>query len=304
MRRMSTIARLIALAVLLLPVSLPALAMGPGMILVQDVPPGREVDLHKLGGARFTVYNRSDAPQDYSLACKRPILGGLAAWERGYEEIPDPAWCRLEETVITVPAHGQKEVGLIIALPDRPELLNRRFMLAVVLTGGKQAGTSVGLAVASRVQIETTVDDRLSASVGGPLAVAPANLRLIGRPGEQVHGTVLVRNNTPGRIETTLQRLAEVYPEMEKHARYLTAGTLAVSEPWLTASSATVAVEAGAGSLLHFNGSIPAGAEPGRTHEQLAFLCGKGADGSEICSLIRLHCQVLDAVAVPGTAPR
>ena len=48
----------------LLPNNLSALAMGPGMFMVQNVPPGQEVNLRKLGGVLFTVYNRDGVEQD------------------------------------------------------------------------------------------------------------------------------------------------------------------------------------------------------------------------------------------------
>lgn len=280
-----------------------ALAMGPGMIMVQNIPPGQEVDLHKLGGTMFTIVNRSDKDQDYNLTCQQPITGGVPEWEKGYEEISDPAWCRVEESVFTVPAHGEKKVGLIIHIPDLPELYNRKFMLAVVLKGGRQLGTSVGLAVACRVQIETAINDHLDSSTAAPLAVVPGTITVSGKPGAAVSGSVLVRNNTSGRFDATVVRLPQVYEDPIKHPRYYSNGFEPQKEPWLAPQSAAFPLDACGGTLLSFSGAIPATAEVGKKYEELAFVRATTADGKELMTFVRLHCQVQAAPVVESTTP-
>ena len=160
---------------------LPAIEMGPGMFMLQDVPPGREVNLRKIGGVLFTVYNRSDQAQDYTLSCKRPGLGGLPTWEKGYEEIPNAAWCYLEETTVTVPPKSEKQVGLIVNIPDEPENWNRKFMLAVILSSGKNDGTSQysHSEPGSRLQDVVTVSTELAASTSTGDEAAPPCYNII-----------------------------------------------------------------------------------------------------------------------------
>jgi hypothetical protein len=275
-----------------LPMTLPALEMGPGMFMVQAVPPGREVNLRKLGGVLFTVTNRSDHAMDYTLSCHRPKEGGLPTWEQGYEEIPNAAWCYLEETTITVPAKSEKQVGLIINIPDEPENYNRKFMLAVILNTGKVGNTSVGLAVACRVQIETAINDHLDSSTAAPLAVVPGTITLSGKPGATVSGSVLVRNNTSGRIDATVVRLPQVYADPMKHPRYDSNGFQPQKEPWLAPQTAAFPLAAGGGTLLSFTGTIPATAEVGKKYEELAFIRATMPDGKELMTFVRLHCQV------------
>jgi hypothetical protein len=297
------LASLVFLLLVSTPMTLSALEMGPGMFMVQAVPPGREVDLHKLGGVRFTVTNRSNQAMDYTLACRRPMEGGLPAWEKGYEEIPNAAWCYLEESTITVPAKSEKQVGLIINIPDAPENYNRKFMLAVVLTSGKNSNTSVGLAVACRVQIETAVNDHLNSSTGAPLAVLPGTIALSGRPGDVVSGCVLVRNNTKGRLASTVKRLPQVYEDSVKHPRYYSNGFEAQMNPWLMPATDALVLDAGGGSLLRFSGRIPETATVGKIYEELAFLDATADDNTPIMTFVRLHCRV-DAPEAngPGSA--
>jgi hypothetical protein len=283
---------LAALCLTAMPMSLHALSMGPGMFMVQDVPPGREVDVRKLGGMVFTVFNKTDKDQDYNLACKRPAQGGLAVWEKGYEEIPDPAWCRLEETVFTIPPRSEKTVGVIINIPDAPENYNRKFMLAVVLQGGKAVGTSIGLAVACRIQIETVVNDRLGSGTGAPLATVPGTISFSGKPGAKISGPVLLRNNTSEKLEATIERVSQVYDDPERQVRYVSNGFLTKPEPWLAPQTVTFALDAGAANLMYFTGTIPTTAVAGKSYEELAFFHAKSAFGKDIMTFVRLHCLV------------
>ena len=284
-----------------LPMTLSALEMGPGMFMVQDVPPGREINLRKIGGVLFTVTNRTDQAMDYSLSCHRPAKGGLPTWEKGYEEIPNAAWCYLEETTITVPAKSEKQVGLIINIPDEPENYNRKFMLAVILNTGKTGNTSVGLAVACRVQIETAINDHLDSSTGAPLAIVPGTISVSGKPGATVSGSVLVRNNTSSRLDTAVVRLPQVYADPIKYPRYDSNGFEPQIEPWLAPQTATFPLDAGGGTLLAFTGTIPATAEVGKKYEELAFIRATTSDDKELMTFVRLHCQVQAAESAQAT---
>ena len=293
---------LLVLCGLLIPARLHALAMGPGLFMVQNVPPGQEVDLRKLGGVLFTVENDSGQEQDFNLTCRKPSQSGLTEWEKGYEEIPDPAWCRLEQESFTIPANGRKQIGLVIAIPPAAENRNRRFMLAVVLRTGKDPAFGVGLAIAARVQIETTVAEELPATVGGGLTLAPATLAISGRPGATVGGRVHLRNDSGQGLQTRLERLAEVYQDPAKHGRYVSNGYQPhPGDAWLAPTTTPAALAAGATTTLDFTGTIPADAAPGQRFEELAFVRGTTADGKALLSFVRLHLHTVagDAAPVP-----
>jgi len=290
---------------LLVPERLHALAMGPGLFMVQNVVPGQEVDLHKLGGLLFTVENDFGQEQDFTLTCRKPSQSGLTEWEKGYEEIPDPTWCRLEETAFTIPAHGKKQIGLIIAIPEAPEHFNRKFMLAVVLKAGKDPAFGVGLAIAARVQIETASRDQLAAAGGAALAIAPGTLSLTGKPGAAVSGTVQVRNQTGSRITALVERLPQVYADPAKHGRYVSNGfQLHPGEAWLVPRQPAFALDAGAAQTLEFSGTIPASAALGQRYEELAFIRATATDGTVVLTLVRVQIVMATAdAAVPSSTP-
>jgi len=276
--------------------------------MLQDVPPGREVNLRKLGGVLFTVYNRTDQAQDYTLSCKRPGQGGLATWEKGYEEIPNAAWCYLEETTVTVPPKSEKQVGLIVNIPDEPENWNRKFMLAVILSSGKNDGTSIGLAVACRVQIETAVRDQIAGTANGGITLAPGTITVRGKPGDAVKGVVQVRNDTGKRINAQIERLPQVYADPVKHPRYLSNGFQThPGEPWLAPQKSTFALDAAGVLALEFSGTIPATAALGQRYEELAFVRATTADGKEVMTFLRIQVDLTSAKpadAAPAPVPK
>lgn len=288
---------------LLMPERLHALAMGPGLFMVQNIPPGQEVDLHKLGGVRFTVENDSGQEQEFNLTCRKPSQSGLTEWEKGYEEIPDPAWCRLEEAVFTIPARGKKQIGLIISIPEGAEHFNRKFMLAVVLKAGKDPAFGVGLAIAARVQIETAVNDQPAGAKGAALAIAPGTLTVSGKPGAAISGVVQVRNNTGGRIEAQVERLTQVYSDPAKHGRYVSNGFQPhPGEPWFAPRTPAFALDAGAMQPLEFSGTVPATAALGQRYEELAFIRGTAADGKVVLTLVRIQIVMATADAAKPAA--
>jgi hypothetical protein len=160
------------------------------------------------------------------------------------------------------------------------------------LNTGKTGNTSVGLAVACRVQIETAINDHLDSSTAAPLAVVPGTITVSGKPGATVSGVALVRNNTSSRLDTAVVRLPQVYADPIKHPRYDSNGFQPQKEPWLAPQSAAFALDAGGGTLLSFTGTIPATAEVGKKYEELAFIRATTPDGKELMTFVRLHCQV------------
>lgn len=288
----------------LVPAQIHALAMGPGLFMVQQVPPGEVVDLRAVGGPVFTIENDTDQDQDYNLTCRRPSESGLTEWEAGYEEIPDPAWFQLEETVFSIPARQSKQIGLRIAIPAGAHYHNRKFLLAVVLKAGKDPAFGVGLAIAARVQIETTISPDLPALHGDAIAVAPGTLTLTGHPGAPLTGTVQVRNDSGQPLTAQIERLPQVYPDTRKHGRYVSNGYQPnVLEAWLMPQPARQAVAVAAIVPVTFTGTIPRTAVPGQRYEEVAFIRTTTASGTAQLTLVRLHIHVTAAVDPAITPP-
>ena len=97
--------------------------------------------------------------------------------------------------------------------------------------------------------------------------------------------------------------LPQVYADPIKHPRYDSNGFEPQKEPWLAPQSAAFPLDAGGGTLLSFSGTIPATAEVGKKYEELAFVRATTADGKELMTFVRLHCQVQAAPVVEPTTP-
>ena len=119
-----------------------------------------EVDVSKTSGFTFSVENGTSEAHTFSVTT-RTAKATLSSWEMGYESIPDLSWLRLDKSEVEVPAKSSGKVNLFINVPNKPEFFNRKWMAVVACTPGKTdpKGSSVGLIVASRVQIETAPKD-------------------------------------------------------------------------------------------------------------------------------------------------
>src|SRR4029077_1006902 len=95
----------------------------------------------------------------------------------GYESIPDTSMLRLDKKELDVDAKSKGIVKLFITVPDKPENYNRKWMAVVACAPGAAttSGSSVGLMVASRVQIETTCKDTVDGANAGDVALIPSS---------------------------------------------------------------------------------------------------------------------------------
>jgi len=256
-----------------------ALSLGPAMFMVQHVVPGQTLDVRKKAGVVFTVKNDTDTDGSYSLTCRKPSQN-LGDWEAGYEEIPNPEWCVLEKTEFVVPAKTKVEIGLTINIPDKLDHYNCKWMLAVVLTAGKNTGIAVGLAIAARVQIETAFSDDKQSGGASAIAAVPCVVQVKGKAGSVFAESVTLRNNAQRELECKSERLVDVYPKEDiKYPRYASPRFQAlVKETWLANVEPKFTMKNGENHELKLNGQIPATAKPGGKWEELVFVSEVSAD--------------------------
>src|SRR5262249_20233805 len=135
--------------------------IGPGMAMVEGIKPGGgEVDVAAASGLTFEIENGTNEKHTFSIMV-RSAKATVSNWELGYESISDTSWLRLDKKEIELDAKSKGTAKLYINIPDKPENYNRKWMAVVACAPGDKAatGSSVGLMVASRVQIETTPKD-------------------------------------------------------------------------------------------------------------------------------------------------
>ena len=246
-----------------------AVAFGPPLTLFQDIPPGFEVDLKKVGNFSYQIVNKSNADQDYRIKTSVPH-GEAGTWEHGYEIIPDISWCTMHESELTVAANTTKLVSMTINIPDKPENYNRKFMVYVVLEPGGQAALGVGLGLIARVMIETSVKPGPEfTGHSNALGIAPGQINIKGKPGDAFSKNINVMNHG-GDSEFMICKLPDFYPTL-KFARYQTNGfQLMPNNTWVEGLELSK-VKKGETKKIAIKGKISPEAKIGMKYEELIF---------------------------------
>jgi hypothetical protein len=227
------------------------------------------------------------------VSVQRPRAGGVLRWEKGYEEIPEALWCRLDKTELDVPAKNVGIVKLFINVPDKPQNYNRKWMAVVVCApkprDQKGGTTGVGMQIASRVGIETLPKADASGEDAGALALAPSVLAYDGCiPGETFPVAVKIRNNDKAEHKYVAQRLDQAEDDAEKQSRYFRGGTKPIiKDSWIVPLEA-FALGSGQTKELKLSISIPKDVLPEQTYEEILFL----KDDAERYEFIRLRMRI------------
>jgi hypothetical protein len=272
------------------------MGIAPGVVVVGNVPPGKEVPAFPDADAGIRIENETDSPISVVLCVKRPRTGGVLRWEKGYEEIPDASWLRLEKTELDVPAKSIGLVKLFANVPDTPENYNRKWMAAVVCAPKpkeqKGGSTGIGFQIASRVGIETLPRTDVNGAEAGGLALVPSLLAYDGCiPGETFAASVKIRNNDKADHKLVVQQLEVVETDAEKQLRYFRGGsTPLIKDSWV-APIEGFTLKAGETRELKLSITIPKNAAAEKLYEQIVFL----KDDTERYDFVRLRMRIAKA---------
>lgn len=250
--------------------------IGPGMAMVENIKPGAaEVNVADANGFSFEVENGTAEKHVFTVSV-RTAKSTISSWETGYENIPDTSALRLDTKEIEVDAKSKGNVKLFIKVPDKPENYNRKWMACVVVSPGASTttGSSVGLMVASRVQIETTPKDDVDGAGAGDVALIPSSWMMSdARPGDSWAKKFKIRNNTKEEHTYTVKHLSDVEKDEARHARYFGKGFEKIDkESWVTSSDASFTLKPGEIKELRLMVKVAANAAPGKMYEELVFL--------------------------------
>ena len=228
-------------------------------------------------GLAFEVHNGTSKAQVFTVTSIKP-RSGLAYWEMGYEEIPDPSWCRLDKEELEVPAHTDSKVYLFVKIPDKPEYYNRKWMALITCHPGRVNPLIPGALItvlSSRVMIETQAKRDVEYGVGaGSVRLIPSICQLIkSTPGSTENTSFKLCNNTPNDHTYKLMRLDQVEKEKEKHERYVGHNCTPVITPsWLTSPNNLFMVKSGKNQEVKLEVKVPKKADVGKCYEELLFL--------------------------------
>lgn len=246
--------------------------IGPGMLVAGNIPIGKEVS----PGVEFEIHNYGKTPLALSIRALKPTDAGLATWEKGYESIPENAWCKLEKEKVEAAPESITKVKAIFNFPDDPKLANRKFMVGVALerdTSGGKNGAGISLRMVSRLGIETAAREDVDGAGASAISIIPSILRNnAAKAGQPYTATVKIRNNRPEPVTLTARTLTEVESDKEKYDRYFGFGRKAViEESWIKKPEA-ITIQPGESKSVQFQVHVPPGAKGEKVFEELLFL--------------------------------
>lgn len=251
------------------------LALGPALILVRDVPPGRSFTLHEAAKVRFRLTNNSDQAGDFEVVCSVPTDGGMRAHEIGYEAPPDPSWFTLDKRVITLAPGAHEEIDLRVDIPDRPELFNRHWMLYIDAGRVAHAGIGATLRLRARVMLETRVREGIGAALEhmGALGIDPGTVAMRRVDGAW-EGQARLRNNTTQPAVYDLLRMDQAIPDdqADKRARYFDHAAMATRMPLGRPAEESLTLAPGEERVLRFTAAVDPAASTTAPIEEVVFI--------------------------------
>lgn len=97
-------------------------------VLVENLQPGTTYSMVKLVNLPLKLSNGADEPVLIALEVIKPEEKRLLA---GYEVIPDTSWVSVGNTIAAIAANGVYESDVTIAIPDRKELLGKKYQVDI-----------------------------------------------------------------------------------------------------------------------------------------------------------------------------
>lgn len=248
------------------------MSLSPAVFLVQNIPPGTKVDLVAVApSTELVIGNRGASPTLFALAVRTPAEAKAVRWERGYEALPESAWAAASPSELTIAGASTGKAGVVLDIPGRPELRNRRFV-ACVAVAPRAADGSMAVALLGRVLIETA--SSATDVPGGALALWPSTVELPPqRPGATAKATAKLRNNAPTAVRYQTGRIGTVVQRPDTYDRYRSHATEPlIGRSWIAESPRSLALEPGTQAEIAMAVTVPIDARPGTTYEELVFV--------------------------------
>jgi len=225
------------------PASASGMSCSIGEVVVENLKIGHHYSLKALVNLPLLISNNSEQPMRVSVDALVPDVSEL---RRGAEAIPNIHWASAMPDTIEIPSHSQSATDLRLDIPDRADLLGRRFQVVFWSHNLPQPGQMLAYGLKSRVIF--SIDPVRDTSVIEPsgemsvtlmpdvvqfAALVPGHEyrldQLIGEP-------IRVRNTSTRPISVELRVLgagAMAAPAGTAYGDLLKSGTVKLSEPRL-----------------------------------------------------------------------
>ncbi|MDE2512342.1 MAG: hypothetical protein KGL74_14550, partial [Elusimicrobia bacterium] len=122
-----------------------------GEVIIRNLKIGQTYSMYKLLNLPMRVVNTGDDNIDLKISTVRPTR-----LNDGYEEVPSLDWVHVEQSTFTVAPNREAMTDLVIAIPNDPALMGRRFQADIWTHSTDPRALQVGLQSHIMLQIDST----------------------------------------------------------------------------------------------------------------------------------------------------
>jgi hypothetical protein len=229
------------------------LAIAPGLSLIENVIPGKPLDL-AVNGLPITIFNKSAGVLTAELVFSDYQPYSLASFECGFEYLPDKSWVTVTPLTQDIPGGEQRTGSVVLNIPDRPECWNRHYVVCVETGVPVRTALGATLRMQARILVETAAKDQ-PANVGprGELGVTPSRISMVTGTDQTWSGTTTVMSSANAEATYDVLSIGQVYPPAlaDRHSRFFgTNVTAQTVRPWAIIEPSSFSLAAGATQRL------------------------------------------------------
>ncbi|MFQ5868093.1 MAG: hypothetical protein ACE5IT_08930, partial [bacterium] len=101
-----------------------------GLVVVENLPPGRTYNIRELVGLPLRVVNASDKQVNIKMDLKKPRVEKTML-EKHFEPIPDLSWIKLSRDFFVVDPGQSAIADVLITIPDDDKYLGKRYQVNI-----------------------------------------------------------------------------------------------------------------------------------------------------------------------------
>ena len=170
----SCIAGILACTLLFPAVALANFGIDPGKVYIDNLYPGAEADVP------ITIYNQNDYPTTFLVRARQPDYT-----ETGYEPFPHLDWISIRPEQVTVDAHENSEIMVVIIMPEDARYSGKKAEVWVRFKEQEKpdSGEMIQVEIATRLLISTRVEEEAEPTKPEAVTVQPTEETEPTKPG-------------------------------------------------------------------------------------------------------------------------
>ena len=155
-------------------VALANFGIDPGKVYIDNLYPGAEADVP------ITIYNQNDYPTTFLVRARQPDYT-----ETGYEPFPHLDWISIRPEQVTIDAHENSEIMVIIIMPEDARYSGKKAEVWIRFKEQEKpdSGEMIQVEIATRLLISTRVEEKTEPTKPEAVTVQPTEETEPTKPG-------------------------------------------------------------------------------------------------------------------------